>query len=235
MTPIQEILFQYQDEKYADFTAKLVPTEKRESFIGVRSPSYKKIVPAVYKLPENEISDFLNTLPHQYHEENALHIALINGIKDYEICVAELENFLPYITNWAVSDVLSPKVFEKNKEKLITKIQTWINDEKPYTKRVAMLLLKKYFLDEDFKPEYLEWAASIRSEEYYVNMMTAWLFADAFVKQWDSTIIFIQNKNLAPWTHNKAIQKARESFRITAEQKEYLNTLKVKISRKVDG
>lgn len=231
MTKIQEILFSYQDEKYADFTAKLIPTEKREIIIGVRSPAFKKIVPDVLSLGEVEVNQFLEALPHQYHEENILHICLINKTKDFNECLLKLEKFLPYISNWAVSDGLSPKIFEKNTDMLISKIKKWINDEKPYTKRVGMLLLKKYFLEEEFKPEYLELCSQIRSPEYYVNMMTAWLFSEALVKQWDATLPFILEKKLDSWTHNKAIQKSVESFRITPEQKDYLRSLKVKISR----
>lgn len=232
MTQIQKILFSYQDEKYGDFMAKLVPTESRNSFIGVRSPSFKKIIPSVLALPESEIKEFLGTVPHQFHEENLLHISLINKTNDYDECLAELTHFLPYITNWAVSDGLNPQVFSKNKEKIIENIKLWIKDEKPYTQRVAMLLIMKYFLNEDFKTDYLELAAEIRSEDYYVNMMIAWLFAEALAKQWDSTLPFIKNHKLDSWSHNKAIQKAIESFKITAEQKDYLRTLKVKIPRK---
>lgn len=232
MTEIQKILFEHQDQKYGDFLAKLVPTEPRESFIGIRSPEYKKILTAVYKLPVSEIQTFCNTLPHKFHEENVLHISIINGITDYNECVAELEKFMPYATNWAVTDGLKPKVFEKNKDKLIKKIPKWIEDDKPYTKRIGNLLLMKYFLNDDFNPAYLEWPAAIRTDEYYVNMMTAWLFAEALVKQWDDTLPFILQKKLDSWTHNKAIQKARESYRITPEKKEYLNSLKIKNIRK---
>jgi len=231
MTEIQKILYEYQDEKYGDFIAKLVPTESRDSFIGIRSPSFKKILKEVNQLSEEEINTFLNALPHQFHEENLLHISLINKIKDFDACVKELEHFQPYITNWAVSDSLKPKVFEKNKDRVILKLEEWIKNERPYTKRVGMLLMMKYFLDEDFDPAYLEWPAEIRSDEYYVNMMTGWLFAEALAKQWDSTIGFIQNQRLDAWTHNKAIQKAIESFKITPEQKEYLRNLKVKVPR----
>ena len=222
MTKIQKILFEYQDEKYADFSAKLVPTLPREAFIGVRSPCYKLILPRVKELPATELQAFLQTLPHKYHEENSLHIAYINKIKNYDECLAELEHFLPYINCWAVSDALNPPVLKKNKQLLLPKLEQWMNDDAPFTKRVGMLLLMKYFLDEEFKPEYLELPAKIRSEEYYVNMMIAWLFAEALVKQWDATIPFIQSKRLAPWTHNKAIQKACESFRVSPEHKEYL-------------
>lgn len=231
MTQIQKILFKYQDKDYADFTAKLIPNIPRESFIGVRVPNFKPILKELSLLPPEETAAFMKSLPHQYHEENALHISLINQIKDCDQCISEIEHFLPYISNWAISDSLSPKTLEKNKDRLEPKMLQWIQDPAPYTKRVGMLLLKKYFLDSSFKVEYLEQCAQIRSEEYYVNMMTAWLFAEALVKQWDSTILFLTQKRLAPWTHNKAIQKAVESFRITPEQKTYLKTLKVKVQK----
>ncbi|MCR4948650.1 MAG: DNA alkylation repair protein [Treponema sp.] len=226
MSQIQKILFKYQDTKYADFSAKLVPTLPREAFIGVRSPSYKNILREIKELPSCELEDFLTTLPHKYHEENCLQIALINKMKNYDECLTALENFLPYINSWAVSDGLNPPILKKNRQLLLPKLQQWIRSEKPFTQRVGMLLLMKYFLDEDFKREYLELPASIRSEEYYVNMMTAWLFAEALVKQWDAAIPFIQNKKLDTWTHNKAIQKACESFRVSPERKEYLRTLR---------
>ena len=227
MNKIQEILFLHQDVKYADFTAKLVPNLPRESFIGVRSPEYKKVMKELKELSESEINAFLEELPHQYHEENAVHSMWISQEKDFDELIVKFEKFLPYITNWAISDVLNPKVFEKNHEKLIPFVHKWILSDEPYTKRVAMIFLKKYYLDEDFKSEYLDWAAEIRSEEYYVNMMTAWLFADALVKQWDTAVTYLQEKRLDKWTNNKTIQKARESFRITDEQKEYLKTLKM--------
>ena len=227
MTKIQEILFKYQDEKYADFSAKLVPTLSRDVFIGIRAPNYKNIIREINCLPAEEKENFFTDLPHKYHEENCLQIALINKIKNYDECLAALETFLPYINSWAVSDGLNPPVLKKNRMQLLPKLEEWINAEEPYIKRVGMLLLMKYFLDDDYKAEYLELPASIRSDEYYVNMMTAWLFAEALVKQWDTAITFIQNKKLDTWTHNKAIQKACESFRVSDERKVYLRTLKI--------
>ena len=227
MTPIQEILFKYQDSKYADFSAKLVPTLPREGFIGIRSPSYKAIIREIKDLPSAQLEAFLTSLPHKYHEENCLQIALINKIKNYDECLAALESFLPYINSWAISDGLNPPVLKKNYQQLLPKLQLWIRSDRPFTQRVGMLLLMKYFLDDDFKSEYLELPASIRSGEYYVNMMIAWLFAEALVKQWDTAITFIQKKRLDVWTHNKAIQKACESFRVSPKHKEYLKSLRI--------
>lgn len=229
MTEIQQILFIHQDKKYADFVSKLVPTVPKERFIGVRSPEFKKIIREIKSnLSESQINDFLQNLPHDYHEENILQVCLLNNLDDYDEYIQKLEQFLPYIDNWAVSDSLGAKILAKNLQKLITKIHIWIQDDKHYTKRVAMLFLKKYYLHENFSEEYLKWACEIRTDEYYVNMMTAWLFADSLVYQWDTTIKFLQEQKLDIWTHNKTIQKARESFRITPEQKEYLKTLKRK-------
>lgn len=228
MSTILDILFRHQEEKYGDFIAKLVPTLSRDSFIGIRAPEYKKIAKEVHAEAESEIEEFMADLPHRYHEENVLQTVLICEQKDFNECIDKLETFLPYIDNWAVSDGIAPRIFEKNHESLIVKIKEWIKSPEPYTKRVAMLLIMKHFLDEDFSIEYLEWAAIIRSDEYYVNMMIAWLFAEALVKQWDYAIVFLLENKLDVWVHNKTIQKARESYRITDEQKEYLKSLKRK-------
>lgn len=226
MTNIQEILFRHQDEEYGDFTAKLIPTVERNYLIGIRSPEYKKILKEVEAEANDEIEDFKRSLPHTYLEENVLHAAMLSQIKDFDRYIDELEKFLPYVNNWYVSDGIAAKVLDKNHDKIVPYIEKWINSNEPYTQRVAMLFIKKFLLGEDYKAEYLKWAVQLRSEEYYVNMMRAWLMADALVKQWDSAVTFITEKKMDVWTHNKSIQKARESLRITKEQKEYLNGLK---------
>lgn len=224
---ILQILYRHQDVKYGDFMHKLVPTLPREIFIGIRAPEFKKILKEVHAEAEAEIVDFMKSLPHHFQEENTLQVCLINQIKNYEEYIEALEAFLPYVDNWAISDGLGAKCLEKNKDKLILKVSDWLKSDLPYTKRVAMLFLRKYFITDDFKTDYLDWVAEIRSDHYYVNMMTAWLFADVLVTQWDSAVEFLKARRLDSWTHNKAIQKARESFRITDEQKEFLKTLKV--------
>ena len=221
----QELLFQLQDKSYRDFQSKLIPTIPVETIIGVRIPTIRKLAKEYGKDPESV--EFLKQLPHTYYDENILHALLVAEIKDYEACVKEVERFLPYVDNWAVCDIFSPKVFRKNKDKLIDKIREWIASGHPYTCRFGMEMLMTHFLDEDFRVEYLEIPAAVHSEEYYVNMMIAWFYATALAKQWDVAVGYIEKKCLDPWTHNKTIQKARESYRITREQKEYLKTLKV--------
>ena len=222
---VQNELFKLRDEEYAAFQAKLTPTLPPENFIGVRVPVLRKFAKEYYK--NSEHVEFMNELPHKYYDENMLHGLLIEQIKDYDECIKQIDLFLPYVDNWAVCDIMSPKVLKKEKDKLILKIKEWSVSEKIYTCRFGIEMLMSHFLDDDFKNEYLEIPASVKSEEYYINMMIAWFFATALAKQWDDTIHFIENYKLSKWVHNKTIQKACESYRITDEQKEYLRKLKM--------
>lgn len=227
---IRKDLFEMQDLPFRDFQAKLMPDVEKDRVIGVRTPDLRRYAGQAAKNPD--IEAFLEDLPHYYFEENNIHAFVIEKIKDYGKCMEEVERFLPYIDNWATCDMFSPKVFEKHKEELLEAIRCWIRSEKTYTVRYGIGMLMRFFLDEDFRPEYLELAAGVRSEEYYVNMMTAWYFATALAKQYESTVLYFENQRLDDWTHNKAIQKACESRRVSREQKEYLRTLKVKSVRK---
>ena len=174
------------------------------------------------------MGEFLHSVPHKYFDENQLHAFILAEIKDFGVCLEEVKSFLPYIDNWATCDQLSPKVFKKYCKELLTHIKEWIRSDKTYTVRFGIGMLMEHFLDEDFTPAYPEMVAEIRSEEYYINMMTAWYFATALAKQYEQVIPFIENKKLDDWTHNKAIQKAVESYRITDDQKVYLKGLKIK-------
>ncbi|WP_288527617.1 DNA alkylation repair protein [uncultured Eubacterium sp.] len=221
---IQKRLLELSDEKNAVFSAKLTPGIDREKFLGVRIPASRKLAKEIIK--ENEHKDFLNSLPHKYYDENILHSILISEIKGYDECIKYIDEFLPYVDNWAVCDTMSPKAFKNEHERLMNDILRWVDSDQTYTIRFGLKILMAHFLDNDFKKEYLEIPAKIKSDEYYINMMIAWFYATALAKQWDSTIVYIENGVLDKWVHNKAIQKARESYRITAEQKEYLESLK---------
>ncbi|MFR5263253.1 MAG: DNA alkylation repair protein [Christensenellales bacterium] len=221
---IQKELFALKDISYADFQAKLVPNIPRELFIGVRVPEGRKLAKRLAKEPE--ASEFLKDLPHKYYDENILHALLISEMRDYDACIVAIDEFLPYIDNWAVCDILSPKIFKEHKTSLLEKIKEWSASDETYTCRFGLEMLMSYFLDNDFKPDYLEIPTSVHSDEYYVRMMIAWFFATALAKQWDATIKYIEDNHLDTWTHNKAIQKARESRRIAQKQKEYLKLLK---------
>ena len=223
---ISEHLFALQDIKYRDFQAKLIPTVTADSVIGVRTPELRKY--AAELLKQGAYDEFLKDLPHRYFDENQLQAFVISGMKDYDRCMEELCRFLPYVDNWATCDQMSPKIFKKHRTELLKKIREWIAGEETYTIRFGIGMLMEHFLEDDFDPQYPELVAQLRSEEYYVNMMIAWYFATALAKQYDAVLPFIEEKRLDPWTHNKAIQKAAESYRITPQQKEYLKGLKIK-------
>lgn len=222
---IQERLFELQDEKYRDFTMKLIPGASAESIIGVRTPALKKLAAEIIKSGAHE--KFLAELPHRYFEENQLHAFVISGQKYYDRAVGLTDAFLPYVDNWATCDQLRPKIFAKNKDKLISSVREWLGSDKAYTVRFAVGMLMCHYLDEAFTPEYPGLVAAIESDEYYINMMRAWYFATALAKQYDNVIAYIEERRLDKWTHNKTIQKARESFRVPDERKEYLRTLKI--------
>ena len=222
---ILEQLYALRDEQYAQFQAKLTPSVAAERFIGVRVPMIRTLA---RKLNGGEdAAAFLAALPHIYYDEDMLHGLLLSEMSDYEACIVAVERFLPYVDNWAVCDIMSPKVFKKHKDKLLPKIRQWAASTHTYTCRFGMEMLMTHFLDDDFRPELLEIPAAVRSQEYYVNMMTAWFFATALAKQWDATLPYIERQRLDPWTHNKTIQKACESFRVCDPHKTYLKTLKV--------
>ena len=221
---IKEELLALQDISYADFQAKLTPNIPRDLFIGVRVPEARKLAKRI--IGEPETFKFLRDLPHKYYDENMLHGLLISEMKDYDACIEAVDEFLPYVDNWAVCDIMSPKIFKKNKKALLEKIKEWSKSEEEYTCRFGLEMLMSHFLDDDFKPEYLEIPLSVNNDEYYVKMMIAWFFATALAKQWDATIKHIEDQRLDTWAHNKAIQNARESKRITSKQKEYLKSLK---------
>ncbi|MCR5800728.1 MAG: DNA alkylation repair protein [Lachnospiraceae bacterium] len=223
---IKKKLQELQDKQYRDFQAKLIPTVDPGRVIGVRTPELRKYAKELVKRPD--IGGFLSDLPHKYFDEDQLHAFIVSEMKDYEACIEEISIFLPYVNNWATCDQMSPKVFKKHKKELLVEIKRWLSSEETYTVRFAIGMLMEHFLDDDFDPAYPKMVAKIRSDEYYINMMTAWYFATALAKQYDAVIPFIEGKKLDTWTHNKAIRKSIESNRISPERKEYLKSLKIK-------
>ena len=224
MEILQELLLM-QDDRYRDFQSSLIPTVAKERIIGVRTPKLRAFAKRLRGSPEAEA--FLRVLPHDYFEENQLHAFLIEEIRDYTTCISALNAFLPHVDNWATCDMMSPKVLGRHPEALRREITHWLASQHPYTVRYAIGMLMRWYLDAHFSNADLQAVASTESGNYYVKMMIAWYFATALAKQYDAAILYLQMPQLPPWTHNKTIQKALESNRITAEQKQYLRTLKI--------
>lgn len=219
-------LFQMRDKDYAAMQAKIIPTVSADRIIGVRTPTLRAFAKRLYK--DSDTGRFLSALPHQFFDEDQLHAFVISLEKDFDRCVAAVEAFLPFIDNWATCDQLSPKAFKKEPEKLLPYIEEWIKSDRVYTVRFAIEMLMQHFLDKRFDTKYADMVAEVKSGEYYINMMIAWYFTTALAKQYDLVLQYLEEKRLDDWTHNKAIQKSVESYRIKDEQKAYLKTLKVR-------
>ncbi len=223
---IRDALFALQDMAYRDFNARLIPTVDKAAVIGVRVPHVRALAKRL-SADKKDVAPFLDALPHRYFEENGVHAALLEGMRDFAGCMARTEQFLPFIDNWATCDTLSPRIFGKHKAELRGKIPSWLASAHPYTVRFGMGMAQRWFLDDDFSAALAEQVVAVRSDEYYVRMMQAWFVATALAKQYDAAIPFLEQKKLDPWTHNKAIQKARESLRVSDERKAYMQSLKV--------
>lgn len=227
MSQFTEELFKLQDKKYGDFHSRLMPEIDRDTVIGVRTPEIRKLAKTLAK--EEYVDTFINELPHKYYEENNLHGELIKlKYKDFDSFMEHLESFLPYVDNWATCDMLSPKIFKKHTDRVYENVREWLQSDHVYTVRFAVVTLLGYFLDDAFSEEQLDLVAGINSQEYYIRMAVAWYFSVALVKQYDSAIKYLNEKCLDTWTHNKTIQKAIESYRVPAETKAYLRTLRIK-------
>lgn len=223
---VKSKLFEMQDLQYKSFHSKLMPTVNPDKIIGVRVPELRRFAKEFSKSKEAEI--FIKNLPHKYYEEDNLHAFLIEQMKDYQQVIYELNRFLPFVDNWATCDGLTPKTFAKHTDELIGEIDNWLKSEQIYTVRFAVNMLMKFYLEDNFKEDYLQKVADIKIDEYYVKMVQAWYFATALAKQWNSAVLYLTENKLDEWVHNKTIQKAVESYRITPEQKEYLKKLKRK-------
>ena len=220
---VRRELFALSDEKYREFKKKLLPSVEEERIIGVRTPALRQYAK---RLAKESGTAYLDLLPHHYIEENNLHAFIICGIKDLDEATSRTEEFLPHIDNWATCDSFMPGIFKKHPRTVYDRVREWLKSEHSYTVRYGVVTLLNNFLDGEFRPEMLELATGVKSGEYYIDMAVAWYFSIALVKQYDAALPYITECRLSQWTHNKAIQKAIESYRISPERKEYLRTLK---------
>ena len=228
-TEIRDALFGMRDESYRAFQAKLIPTMNPETMIGVRTPALRSLARQMVRA--GDYAAFLNELPHRYFDENQLHAFVLSEMRDFGECVDGVCRFLPFVDNWATCDQLSPKVFKRHRPELLAYVEQWLNSGQTYAVRFAIGMLMAHYLDEDFDGAYLRKVSQVPAGTYYVSMMVAWYFATALAKQYDAALPYIEGHKLDPWTHNKAIQKSLESYRISDERKAYLRGLKVRVPK----
>lgn len=227
MEIVTDKLFKMQDKDYRVLSSKLIPNIDINKIIGVRMPDIRMLAKEIKN--DEYIDNFLEELPHKYHEENVLHgILLSYRYKDIDILLKKLDKFLKYVDNWAVTDVISPKLFKKYPDKVYKYIVKWVNSKYEYKIRFGIVSLLQFYLDDNYDRKIIDLVKSIKSESYYINMAIAWFYSFALIKQYDDIIVIFENKELDKWIHNKSIQKAIESYRIDDFKKEYLKTLKIK-------
>ncbi len=222
---LKKELFLLKDKDYKDFQSNLIPGFDSSTMIGVRTPALRKIAK---EMGETQKKEFLATVPHTFFEENQIHAFIISYMKDFNQCISSLEAFLPYVDNWATCDQMSPMVFKKHRKELLPYVYSWLESGKTYTVRFGIKTLMSHYLDSDFDSSYPEIVCSLKSEDYYVRMMVSWYFATALSKRYEEVLPYLEERRLEKWVHNKSIQKAVESYRITDAQKEYLKTLRIK-------
>lgn len=223
---IREHLLSLEDKEYKSFHTALMPTIDPDTVIGIRIPVLREYAGVLIK--EGRTADFLNDLPHKYYEENNLHAFIIAELRDFDSLSAEIERFLPFVDNWATCDSLRPAAFGRNKEKLLDLIKKWLQSDKEFTVRFAVEMLMIHFLKEDFSEEYLRLVSEIKSDKYYINMMCAWFFAEALYFRYDAAVLYFTGNKLTDFVHNKAINKACESRKISDGIKAELRTLRRK-------
>lgn len=227
---IKTYLLSLSEPAFGDFQAKLMPTVARETVLGVRTPALRLLAKTLYGTPA--ATAFMDALPHATFEENNLHAFLISESKTFDEAISALDIFLPYVDNWATCDQMSPKVLSRDLPRLKTHINTWLSSDQVYTVRYGMGMLMRYYLGEQFTPDYADDVASAlwrdTPKDYYIDMMGAWYFATALAFNYKDILPYLTERRLPLWVHNKTIQKALESYRITDGQKAHLKGLRRK-------
>lgn len=225
MHRITEDLLKKQDLKYKKFHSRIVSDTKYE-IIGVRIPEIRKIVKDVKS--QEETYAFINS-NHAFYEEYLVHGLLLSNIKNEDEFYALLNGFLPFIDNWAICDSVAASIKNaaKTKELLYNHVLLWLNSDKVYTVRFAIVCLLNYFCEPKNTDKLIDIILKIEFGEYYIDMAVAWLLSVMLIRDYEKTKPLLENKTLPRFVHNKTIDKARDSFRIEKDKKEYLKTLKV--------
>lgn len=224
MIDIAQRLLAESEPDNADFMFRLLPGMRREDILGVRMPALRRLARELRGTLE--AAAFMAALPHRYLDEDNLHAILVSDLRDFEACLAALDAFLPFVDNWATCDAIAPACFKKHTDALLPQARRWMASAHPYTCRCGIGMLMRYYLEDAFDPQQLEWVSSIPANEYYIHMMIAWYFATALAKQYDAALPYLQQRRLDRRTHNKTIQKALESYRVTDAHKAELKALR---------
>jgi 3-methyladenine DNA glycosylase AlkD len=205
------------DEKYREFQKKLITTNA--TILGVRVPILRKIA-REFKGDKN-VLNFCD----EYLEVTFIKFTCLSSLS-YEEFIPYLERALPSIDNWFICDSISPKCIKENREKFLPYIRKFVKSESVFTRRFAFITLLKYYVDEWYLEVIFSLLGDCDTQDYYVSMAAAWLVAEILAKYYDRGLGFLYDQSLDKQTHNRAIQKARESLRLSNDRKNYIKGLK---------
>ena len=224
---LQAELKALQDLKYQKFHSSLLPGV--ENIIGVRMPLLRKLAKEVLRGDWRSYLDSSVAEPNTYYEEDIIQALLIGTSKlSWQERHAYIKEFVPKINNWAVCDLFCGTLKEAQRypQEYWQMLMPYFNSSYAYDLRFASVMLLNHFTGDEFVEEALNLLEAIKHEDYYVKMGVAWAISIFYIKQPQLTLKLLKQNNLDDFTHNKAIQKIRESFRVSKEDKEMLNRLK---------
>lgn len=224
MDNIREKLFEKQDLKYKEFHSSLCPNV--DKIIGVRVPQLRKMAK---EIATQDYVQFLVDAKDEYYEELLLQGLVIGYAKiSIEETFRYLEKFVPKINSWAVCDTTCSnlKITKKYMQEMWEFLDQYINSDKEYEIRFALVMYLNYYLTDEYIDEILKKVDRMTNKEYYVQMAVAWLISFAYIKQKEKTEKYLLKNNLDVFTQNKSIQKICESYRVRKEDKEKLRKLK---------
>lgn len=226
---ILEKLYEMQDLKYKEFDSSLCPNV--DNIIGVQVPKLRAIAKQLVKEEKKEYLELENI---EYYEEKVIQ-GLMIGMSNLTIEDTKkyLEKFIPKIDSWAVCDVVcsSLKLSKKYQKEMWEFLETYIKSDKEFEIRFAVVMYLDYFLNDEYIDKVIKNISKIKSDKYYVQMAIAWLLAESFIKQKEKTTEYLKNNKLDNFTHNKAIQKIIDSYRVSEQEKEFVRTLKRKAKK----
>ncbi len=214
------------DEKYKEFHGKLIPGVDTV-FYGVRVPALRKLAKQIVKEDWRGFVEL--TKESEVYEMNML-CGMVTALAkcDFNEKLEYVERFIPAINNWAVCDIVcgDMKDVKKNRERMYEFIQPYLNSDREYEVRFAVVILMQYFLTDEYIKDVLKIYDGIRHDGYYVKMAVAWGISLCFIKYRDITLAYMTSCNLDDFTYNKSIQKMIESFRVSDEDKQMLRGMK---------
>ncbi len=212
-----------KDEKYHDFSLKLVSS--KYELIGIRIPFLHKMAREISK---TDVISFLNLGNNIYFEEVMIKGLVLTTLKDKELLLQYLDNYVSLIDNWSICDTVahSLKIVLQEQDYWFFKFLNYLKSNEIYTIRFGLVILLNFYVKKEYLSKIFKEVSKLNTNAYYVNMAISWLLCECFIKYPEETLLFLKKNTLNSFTFNKTISKIRDSYRVSKEMKDYLLTLK---------